>query len=251
MPGSSEAPGAGAGAGTGGLTVPTPVGPARIHVAAAAGESPRAILVAGHGAGAGAGVQARDLVALRRALPARGIEVVVVEQPWLVAGRRVAAAPKQLDEAWLAVIEALSPQAPPAHPARPGEPVRPPLVLAGRSAGARVACRTAAAAGAAGVVALAFPLHPPGRPERSRLDELIGAGVPTLVVQGERDTFGRPGDFPAGPDQPFRLRPVPGADHGFAVLKAGPVGQDEALALLVSEVTSWLDDLLDQAGPAG
>ena len=115
-------------------------------------------LVLGHGAGGG--IEARDLVALAKALPERGVTVVRVEQPWRVAGRKVAGPPATLDRAWLAVLEALA--------------VAGPLVVGGRSAGARVACRTAAQVGAAGCLALAFPLHPPGRPEKSRLDELLG-----------------------------------------------------------------------------
>jgi predicted alpha/beta-hydrolase family hydrolase len=106
-----------------------------------------------------------------------GIEVVQVEQPYRVAGRRAPAPPAQLDAAWLAVVEALA-------PAR--------LIAGGRSSGARVACRTAAAAGAERVLCLAFPVHPPGRPEKTRLDELDAVKVPVLVVQGERDPFGMP-----------------------------------------------------------
>jgi predicted alpha/beta-hydrolase family hydrolase len=144
--------------------------------------------VLGHGAGGG--VQARDLQAVAASGAAAGWQVLLVEQPWRVAGRRVAPAPARLDEAWRAVLDVLA-----AAPARDGgaAPVlRGPVLLGGRSAGARVACRTARAAGAHGVCCLAFPLHPPGRPDRSRADELAGAGVPVLVVQGQRDPFGRP-----------------------------------------------------------
>jgi predicted alpha/beta-hydrolase family hydrolase len=204
--------------------VPTPSGPARVLVDAAtepsgpggAGDT----LVLGHGAAGG--VHTRDLAALAAALPAHGVTVVRVEQPWVVAGRRVAPAPARLDEAWRAVVPALG--------------VTGRMVLGGRSAGARVACRTARGLGAVAVVALAFPLHPPGRPERSRLSELLAAGVPTLVVQGERDPFGTPAEFPAG----VGVRPVPGADHGFAVPRAAAVGQDEALGRLVLLVAGWL-----------
>jgi hypothetical protein len=102
-----------------------------------------------------------------------------------------------------------------------------------------VACRTARAVGAAAVVALAFPLHPPGRPERSRWDELAGAGVPTLVVQGDRDAFGRPSEFPPGEHE---VVVVPHADHGMAV----PKSQDQAAALdrVVTAVTGWLGNVL-------
>ncbi|PLW74391.1 hydrolase, partial [Streptomyces sp. DJ] len=103
--------------------------------------------------------------------------------------------------------------------------------------GARVACRTARPLGASAVLALAFPLHPPGRPERSRADELLGTGLPTLVVQGDRDPFGRPEEFPAGSE----VAPVPGGDHGFAVPKSAAVGQEEALRRLTAAVADWLD----------
>ena len=134
----------------------------------------RATLVLGHGAGGGVGTP--DLVAATEAALAAGVRVALVEQPYRVAGRRSPAPAKQLDAAWLAVCAA----------------IEGPLVTGGRSAGARVACRTAAAAGAQGVLCLAFPVHPPGRPEKSRLDELDAVKVPVLVVQGERDPFGMP-----------------------------------------------------------
>lgn len=213
--------------------VPTPAGPARMHVHRALTGRPRATVVLGHGAGGG--VQARDLAALAEALPAAGYAVVLVEQPWRVAGRRVAGPPAQLDAAWLAVLAVLAEltgaEGPDAGPARPV------VVVGGRSAGARVACRTAAAVGAAAVVALAFPLHPPGRPERSRADELLAVGVPLLVVQGERDAFGRPAELPAGPE----VAAVPGADHGFAVPRTGPLTQAEALTVVGDAVRRFLD----------
>lgn len=207
-------------------TVPTPGGDARAHTTAAA--SPRATLVLGHGAGGG--IEAADLVALATVLPRSGITVVRVEQPWRVAGKRVAGPPPTLDRAWSAVLEALSPKL-----AAVG-----PVVTGGRSAGARVACRTAAATGAAAVVALAFPLHPPGRPERSRLGELEDCPVPTLVVQGDRDAFGGPGDFPQG--RAYAVHAVPGADHSFRV----PRGHDRAAVLeaVAAAVAAWLLDRL-------
>jgi predicted alpha/beta-hydrolase family hydrolase len=128
---------------------------------------------------------------------------VLVEQPWHVAGRRVAVAPPRLDEAWLAALGALE--------LRPGGS---PLVVGGRSAGARVACRTATTVGAAGVLALAFPLHPPGRPERSRVGELAAAGVPVVVVQGERDAFGTPADLAALALPDVEIVQAPG-DHAL------------------------------------
>jgi uncharacterized protein len=160
------------------ITIDTPHGPARAHVDAA--EEPRAALVLGHGAGGG--VTARDLVTVAGAARAEGCSVALVEQPYRVAGRRSPAPAHQLDAAWTAVIEHL----------RAGALRDLPLVVGGRSAGARVACRTAAATGAVAVLCVAFPLHPPGRPEATRLPELDAVQAPTLVVQGDRDPFGMP-----------------------------------------------------------
>lgn len=155
----------------------TPHGPAVVDLDQPAGP-PTALLVLGHGAGGG--VDARDLLALREAAVTAGLVIARVTQPYRVAGRRAPAPAGQLDVAWTVVLAELR--------ARwPGIP----LVVGGRSSGARVACRTAATVGAAGVVALAFPLHPPGRPERSRAAELPDR-VPTLVVNGDRDPFGMP-----------------------------------------------------------
>ncbi|MFE9635932.1 alpha/beta family hydrolase [Streptomyces sp. NPDC006463] len=205
-------------------SVETPAGEARITWYTA--RKSRLVLALGHGAGGG--VEARDLQALAAALPARGITVALVEQPWRVAGKKVAAAPKVLDEGWRALWPAL---------AGPGLPV----VAGGRSAGARVACRTAAALGAAGVLALAFPLHPPGRPEKSRAEELLGAGLPTLVVQGGRDSFGRPQEFPEpAAGVPYALVEVAYADHGFAVPKKAETTQEEALGVITEAVAEWL-----------
>lgn len=203
-------------------TVPTPVGDARITWHRARGA--RAVVALGHGAGGG--IEARDLRALAEALPPHGWTVALVEQPWRVAGKKLAPAPKTLDAAWTALWPAL---------AAPGLPV----VAGGRSAGARVACRTADALGAVAVLALSFPLHPPGKPERSRVDELTGAGVPALVVQGGRDPFGRPEEFPPG-HEPVE---VPFADHGFAVPKSADLGQEEAVTILTDAVLGWLGDL--------
>ncbi|HEX2234224.1 MAG TPA: alpha/beta family hydrolase [Thermoleophilaceae bacterium] len=141
---------------------------------------PKAALMLGHGAAGGVGTP--DLQAATEVATAEGFRVVLVEQPYRVAGKRSSPAPPKLDEAWLAVVEHV----------RGGELAGLPLVTGGRSAGARVACRTAAACKAAGVLCLAFPLHPPGRPEKSRQPELDAVSVPTLVVQGESDPFGMP-----------------------------------------------------------
>ena len=161
-------------------TVDTPHGPARVHLREV--DSPRAAVVLGHGAGGG--VESPDLVGATQAANEAGLSVALVEQPYRVAGRRSPAPARQLDEAWLAVVSQLFPDLP--------------LIVGGRSAGARVACRTAAETGAIGVLCLAFPLHPPGKPEKTRLAELDAVGVPTLVVQGERDPFGVP---PPGPNR--------------------------------------------------
>ncbi|MYS53467.1 hydrolase, partial [Streptomyces sp. SID6013] len=118
-----------------------------------------------------------------------------------------------------------------------------PVISGGRSAGARVACRTAAELGARAVLALSFPLHPPGKPEKSRADELLGAGVPTLVVQGGNDPFGRPAEFPEAPEGTYDLVEVPYADHGFAVPKRAETGQDEALKLITDGVLKWTGSL--------
>jgi len=164
------------------IEIETPHGPARAHVTKVRGA--RGGLILGHGAGGGVG--ARDLTAAAEAAAAEGFRVALVEQPYRVAGRRSPAPAAQLDVAWTAVVKGL----------RAGALRRLPLVTGGRSSGARVACRTAVATGATGVLCLAFPLHPPGRPEKSRLDELDGVAVPVLVVQGESDPFGMPPDGP-------------------------------------------------------
>jgi predicted alpha/beta-hydrolase family hydrolase len=159
----------------------TPHGPARVHLHPV--EKPRAALVLGHGAGGG--VESPDLVAAAGAAHAARVTVALVEQPYRVAGRRSPAPAHQLDAAWVAVIGQLGFEVP--------------LIAGGRSSGARVACRTARETGAAAVLCLAFPLHPPGKaddPSKSRLAELDAVKVPTLVVQGEHDPFGMP---PPGP----------------------------------------------------
>ncbi|PAZ17716.1 hydrolase [Streptomyces sp. SA15] len=186
----------------------------------------RLVLAVSHGAGGG--IEARDLQALAAVLPAHGVTVARVEQPWRVAGKKMAPAPKTLDVGWRGVWPAL---------AEPGLPV----ISGGRSAGARVACRTAAELGAHAVLALAFPLHPPGKPEKSRAEELLGAGVPTLVVQGGNDPWGRPAEFPEGS---YELVEVPYGDHGFAVPKRADIGQEEALAIITDGVARWAGSLV-------
>jgi predicted alpha/beta-hydrolase family hydrolase len=185
--------------------VDTPHGPARVHVHPV--DSPRAALVLGHGAGGG--VESPDLVGATKAANEARLSVALVEQPYRVAGRRSPAPARQLDEAWLAVVPQLFPELP--------------LIVGGRSLGARVACRTAAQTGATAVLCLAFPLHPPGKPEKTRLPELDAVTVPTLVVQGERDPFGIP---PPGPNRQVIL--VPGT-HSL-----------RSSATVASVVSEWL-----------
>jgi predicted alpha/beta-hydrolase family hydrolase len=162
------------------LTIDTPHGPAHAHLTLA--DQPSAALVLGHGAGGG--VAARDLVTTADTALSQGLSVALVEQPYRVAGRRSPAPAHQLDTAWIAVVEHLRVDVFPELP----------LIVGGRSSGARVACRTAEATGAIAVLCLAFPLQPPRRanPRPSRLDELDAVRVPTLVVQGVRDPFGMP-----------------------------------------------------------
>lgn len=208
-------------------TVGMPLGPARLHLDAAA--TPVARLVLGHGAGGG--LEAGDLMTLARALPERGLDVVRFEQPWRVAGKRIGPAPARLDQAWLAALGAGGADLP--------------LVVGGRSAGARVACRTATRLGAIGVLALSFPLHPPGRPASSRAEELLGAGVPVLVVQGGRDPFGtvdEVGAVVAG-RRDITLFPVPGAGHDLRVRPAS--GADAAMAMMAGAVGDWVLGLLE------
>lgn len=197
--------------------VPTPRGPARVHRAG----GPAGLLVLGHGAGGG--LDAPDLRAAAAAARAAGLAVALVEQPWRVAGRRVAEAPGHLDAAWLAVLAALAPAGP--------------LVVGGRSAGARVACRTAAATGAAAVLCLAFPLVAPSG--RSRDGELRAPDVPRLVVQGERDAFGRP-----APGDGVRVHVVAGADHSFRVRRADGRTAADVRAEVSGAVADWLAQVL-------
>jgi uncharacterized protein len=223
--------------------IETPRGPARVDVDLP-GVAPASLLVIGHGAGGG--VAAPDLVAVRDAAVAHAVAVARVTQPYRLAGRRAPAPAAQLDEAWSAVVAALVQQV-----------VAPVLVVGGRSSGARVACRTARELGAAGVVALAFPLHPPARRTpsagrrsaastagepaaraepgsatgadreralRSRAGELA-TGLPTLVVNGDRDPFGIPLATPG-----VRVEVRPGERHD---LRKDPAGVAEV-------VVDWL-----------
>ncbi|PUA80275.1 alpha/beta family hydrolase [Nocardioides currus] len=209
-------------------SVSTPYGEGRLHVRRAT--KPLVTLLMSHGAGRG--VDAPDLVALADALPGHGVSVLLLEQPWHVAGRKVASPPPTLDVGLVAAAGTLR--------------SRVPLVVGGRSAGARSAARCAQQLGARGVLALSFPLHPPGRPEKSRVEELRGAGVPVLVVQGERDPMGRPEEFPTDVAR-LDLTVVPEADHGLAVPKRAALSQEECWAVVVESTLEWL--VRDIAGP--
>jgi predicted alpha/beta-hydrolase family hydrolase len=180
-------------------------------------DGPAGALVLGHGAGGGVG--AKDLVAASSAAREVGFSVALVEQPYHVAGRRSPAPAKQLDAAWIAVLAQLR------DDALGGLAI----VSGGRSAGARVACRTAAEVGASAVLCLAFPVHPPGKgddPTKNRLPELDAVAVPTLVVQGERDPFGMP---PNGPNR--TVVRVPG-DHSL-----------RDTALVGPAISAWLQEI--------
>jgi predicted alpha/beta-hydrolase family hydrolase len=189
-------------------TVDTPAGEARAIVTGDG--APLAVL--GHGAGGG--VTAADLVAVTTALVAAGWTVARVEQPYRVQGRTAPDRAPKLDAAWTAVLAMLTAD-------RTG-----PVLVGGRSSGARVACRTAVEVGATAVLCLAFPLHPPGRPDASRADELTLVGkLPLLVVQGDKDAFGTAAEFPRG----VRVATVPG-DHSLR--RTAPV---------VEAVVGWLE----------
>ncbi|WP_310962595.1 alpha/beta hydrolase family protein [Nocardioides terrisoli] len=198
--------------------VRTPQGDARVVVRRA--KRPIATLVLTHGAGGG--IDAPDLLRLARSLPQQDVSVTLVEMPWRVAGKRLAPRPAVIDECFHAALDTMR--------------MRSPLVVGGRSAGARSACRIAREAGARGVLALSFPLHPPGRPERSRLEELTGARVRSLVVQGDRDPFGTPEEFPANTEMVV----VPGADHQLRVPARAPLTQADALAVVYEGVLEWV-----------
>lgn len=206
------------------VDVATPHGPARVHVLlpdtipsdSPDHPAPRGALVLGHGAGGG--IDAPDLRAVTAVALGLGVAVALVEQPYRVAGKRVGPRAPALDEAWTAVV---------AHLRTAGLDV--PLVAGGRSAGARTACRTARTTGAVGVLCLAFPTQPPGRPDApSRLPELDGAGVPVLVVQGTTDPYGTP-----PPAAGRTIVPVAG-DHALK----------KDLPAVVAAVRDWLPTIL-------
>ena len=201
------------------IDIDTPHGPARAHLHPV--DEPRAALVLGHGAGGG--VESRDLAAATDAAMSESVSVALVEQPYRVSGRRSPAPARQLEAAWTAAVEHLA----------ASELDGLPLIVGGRSLGARVACRTVAATGAIAVLCLAFPLQPrrrSGEPPPSRLPELDAVTLPTLVVQGERDPFGMP-----PPSANRIVARVPG-DHSLRT-------DVEAVA---AAVQSWIEQLLHQ-----
>jgi hypothetical protein len=206
--------------------VPTPAGDARVHLSLPTTGAAGALLALGHGAGGG--VTAPDLQTARRAALGQGLAVALVEQPYRVAARRSPPRAPQLDEAWTAVIQTLVDRA-----------IAPALITGGRSSGARVACRTAHATGAAGVLCLAFPLQPPGRAGSDRIapsrqPELDGVGVPVLVVQGTSDRFGMP---------------APGAGREV-VRVVGDHGLKRDQPAVAAAIAAWLTRLGLSAPPA-
>jgi uncharacterized protein len=210
-------------------TVDTPQGPGRLFVDLA--EQPSSLLVLGHGAGGG--VSAADLELLARSLPALATTVVRFEQPWRTAGRTVGAPPPKLDDAWRAALGWLMEQE---------WAARHPLLVGGRSAGARVACRTASDTNPAAIVCLAFPLHLPGRPEKSRAAELLAPTAPRLVLQGSKDSFGTPAEIRAaiGTAEGVNVVELPGADHSYRIAKSSAFTPAALRSTLVAEVSRFI-----------
>jgi predicted alpha/beta-hydrolase family hydrolase len=200
--------------------MPTSVGEARVAWYPALGK-PRAILTVGHGTATG--IEAPDLQALAKTLPARGITVALVEQPYRVVGDLSLSGPTILDTVWRELWPRF-------------ESARLPVIAGGRSAGSQVACRTARDLKALAVLALSYPLNGPGH-----APELLATGLPTLIVQGGNDPFGRPAQFPALPAG-MELVEIPQADHVFHV----PYDRQTALEVLTTAVGDWLDQRLRQ-----
>ncbi|MFF0488908.1 alpha/beta family hydrolase [Nocardia sp. NPDC004068] len=179
------------------MRIETSAGPAEIEL-----DRPRragALLVLTHGSGGG--VDAKDLLVVRDRAVELGVAVARVTQPYRVAGRRAPGSAVAQDAAWAEIVAALRKKV-----------RRVPLIQGGRSNGARVACRTAVPLGAKGVVALSFPLHPPGKPEKSRRAELsaASAAIEVLVINGARDPFGVP-----DPADAAEVKVIAGQAHSF------------------------------------
>jgi predicted alpha/beta-hydrolase family hydrolase len=208
--------------------VGTPQGPGKLYVNPA--ERPSSLLVLGHGAGGGIG--AVDLELLATSLPALGTTVVRFEQPWRTAGRTAGAPPPKLDEAWRVALGWLAEQ----------EWAQYPLLAGGRSAGARVACRTASDTNPVAIVCLAFPLHLPGRPEKSRVAELLTPSAPRLVLQGTKDSFGTPEEIRTaiGTAEGIKLVELPGADHSYRIRRSSDFTMADLRVTVVTEVSRFI-----------
>lgn len=209
------------------IDVPTSLGPGCLSYFTPKRAQARVVL--GHGAGGG--IHVRDLQAIAASLPDQGIEVVLVEQPWVLAGKKVAPNPARLDEGWTQLIAGLN--------------EGPPVILGGRSAGARVAVRTATPSEAIAVVALSFPLHAPGRPEKTRADELLTSQLPTLVVQGTRDPFGSVDEIRAvvGKRKQYTVVSVADADHSFKVPAKSASSTSDALVVVTTAIADFVQAL--------
>jgi uncharacterized protein len=210
------------------VPVDTPPGPGRWFLDLA--DQPNSILALGHGAGGGVG--SSDLELLARSLPGRGTSVLRFEQPWRTAGRKTGAPPPRLDEAWVAALEWLTSQ----------EWAQSPVVVGGRSAGARVACRTAAQTNPLAIVCLAFPLHPPGRPEKSRVAELLTPNVSRLVMQGSKDSFGTAHEIRTaiGEAAGVTVVELPDVDHGFRSGKSSALTPADLGMTLITQVSRFI-----------
>jgi hypothetical protein len=195
----------------------TSAGPGRVVLEQP--ERPTFLVVLTHGAGGSP--DTADVLAVRDAGRELGAATALVTQPYRVKGARAPGSAARQDAAWAELVGVLR-----GETARDGVPV--PLVQCGRSNGARVACRTASQVGAAGVIALAFPLHPPGQPEKSRDAELRGTGTGVLVINGDRDPFGIP-----EPDETTDVVILPGETHA---LSKRPAAVGDAVAAWLGAV---------------
>lgn len=208
---------------------PTPVGLA--HVAIDVPSQPQGLVVLGHGAGGD--IDAADLLTVRDAAVNAGWAVARLRQPYRVAGRKAPAPAAALDVAYSAAVAGLR-----ELPGLAGLPIR----VGGRSSGARVAARVAHAAGATGLLTLAFPLSPPGRPLVSRIDELTGAGVRTLCLQGTRDAYGSAEVLRlATTELPLiEVCPIADADHSLRTRRTDATTTRQALDAVAAAVAGWL-----------
>lgn len=209
--------------------IETTAGIARAHVYEVPEGVPRGTLALTHGAGTG--IESWDLQLLASNLPMRGVEVVLFEQPWVVEGKKVAASKSKLDAAFRESVTWLR---------RSGEALRH-LIVGGRSSGARTACRTVVDLEVDGVLCLSFPLHPPGKPDHDRSDELATAAENHLVtvIQGDRDPFGTPVELIEATGErglSVDVLGLPWADHSMQLKKKAPLTQEE-IGIYLSEAT--------------